>query len=309
MGFKFTKTDVGDFFLNEEHPYSKKRTIKLLHVGFAIGVLATIVLIIGTVLDKRAQREQEEARAAKEVKNNSGIPGNAQAGAKPSQSNQGGHLSLEQNFSTLSRGGSSRQYNATQIIQRGTSGADVLPIGTQIQAQVLGLAESTDSNSPVTAVILQNALSPVEALVIPKGTKVIGSGHIDAQRERLQVQFHTLVFPEGEQYSVSAIATMPDGSSGLAGAFSSGEFRKNASQFIGTFVSGVAEGLKDRTTGGQIGIPFEPGSLKNGVLNGIAGSSANYVKSTSEKLGQVSASISVSSGTPFVLYLTREFHP
>ena len=309
MGVKFTKTEVGDFFLNEEHPYSKKRTIKLLHVGLTVGVLAIVVLIIGTVLDKRAQREQEEVRVAKEIKNNSGIPTNTQAGSKPVQANQGGYVSLEQNYSTRSGGGAGRQYNATQIIQRGTSAADVLPIGTQIQVQLLGRVESTDSNSPVTAVILQDALSPVDALVIPKGTKVIGSGHLDGQRERLQVQFNTLVFPEGEQYSVSALATMPDGSSGLAGDFSSGEFRKNASQFIGTFVGGLANGLKDRTTVGQIGIPFEPGSLKNGVLNGVADSSANYAKSSSEKFGQVSASISIPSGTSFVLYLTREFHP
>ncbi len=306
---KFKKSDVGDFFLNEAHPYSKTRTIKFQHVAVAIGGLALIVLMVGSVFDKRAQHEQEVAQAAKDAKNSSSVEG-AQSGTKSQSApnNQSAFISLQANTGVHSIGGSGRQFSASQIIQRGGSAADVLPIGTQIHVQLIGLVESMDANSPVTAVILEDALSPVQAMVIPKGTKVIGTGQLDSQRERLQVQFRTLVFPEGEQYSISAIATMPDGSSGLAGDFSSGEFKKNASQFIGNFVGGLAEGMKDRTAVGQLGIPLESGSIKNGVLGGIANTSLNYAKSSSEKMGQVSASIKVPSGTSFVLYLEKEFH-
>lgn len=305
----FKKSEVGEFFLNEAHPYSKKRTIKLSHVAIVISGLTVIVLALGSIFEKRAETEREANKAAKEAKSNSEVPGNAPAGsrAQGSGSQQNGYLSLQSTYGgrPVSTG---RQLTATQIIKRGESAVDVLPVGTQIKVELVGRVESTDSNSPVTALILQDAFSPVEALVIPRGTKVIGNGQLDTGRERLQVHFHTLVFPEWEQYSISGLAAMLDGSSGLEGDFSSGAFKRNASQFIGNFVGGLAEGMKDRTSVGQIGIPFEPGSLKNGVLNGVADSSLNYAKTSSEKMGQSGASIKVNGGLPFVLYLEREFH-
>lgn len=303
----FKKTNVSEFFLNEAHPYSRKRTIKILHVGIVFAVLAVLVITLSTVLEKRGEAERTQSQAAKDAKTDMNVSGDAST--RTAQGDHGGYMTLQSAFSGRSGGGGSgRQYSATQIIKRGTSAGDVLPIGSQIQAQLVGRVESADSNSPVTAVVLSDALSPVQALVIPKGTKIIGSGQLDAGRERLQVRFHTLVFPEGEQYAISALAVMPDGSSGLEGRFSSGAFKKNVSQFVGNFVSGLAEGMKDRTAVGQLGIPLESGSLKNGALNGLADASSNYAKSTTEKMGQTNASISVSSGVQFVLYLEREFH-
>lgn len=303
----FKKTNVSEFFLNEAHPYSRKRTIKIQHVGIVFAVLAVLVIGLSTVLEKRGEAERSQSQAAKDAKTGMNVSGNASA--QSAHGDQGGYMTLHSTMSgRAGSGGSGRQYSASQIIKRGQSAGDVLPIGSQIQAQIVGRVESADSNSPVTAVVLSDALSPVQALVIPKGTKVIGSGQLDQQRERLQVRFHTLVFPEGQQYAISALATMPDGSSGLEGRFSSGAFKRNVSQFVGNFVSGLAQGMKDRTAVGQLGIPLESGSLKNGALNGLADASSNYTKSTAEKMGQTSASISVPSGVQFVLYLEREFH-
>lgn len=298
----FKRTQIADFFLNEEHPYSKVRTLKMLHVGVLFGAIVIFVLILGTVFDDRAKKTAEEVQAAKEAKR---INPSQAAGASPPPSTGGGFLSLRSSYTAHS---ASRERSATQIIKRGENVADVLPIGTMIHAELIGRVESVDSNSPVTAVLLEDALSPVQALVIPKGTKVIGSGQLDAGRERLQVRFHTLVFPEGEQYGISGLASMPDGSSGLVGDFSSGAFKKNVSQFVGSFVGGLAEGMKDRTAVGQIGIPFEPGSLKNGVLSGVSNSSMNYAKTQSEQMGQGGASIKVPGGTRFNLYFEKEFH-
>jgi Bacterial conjugation TrbI-like protein len=297
------RTQVADFFLNEEHVYSKKRTIKIKHVGIVFGGLAILVFILGAIFDERAKREITATEAKKEA----GATTTPSSSVKTS-SDGSGYLSLP----SLNMGGArpsmQRQRSATQIIKRGENAADVLPMGSGISVELIGRVESTDASSPVQAIVLQDVLSPVQALVIPKGTKVIGNGQLDANRERLQVRFHTLVFPEGEQYGISGLAAMPDGSSGLLGDFSSGAFKRNASQFIGTFLGGVAEGLKDRTAVGALGIPLEPGGLKNGVLNGVVQSTQNYTKSQTEQMGQGGASIRVPPGTRFVLFLDREFH-
>lgn len=300
------KSQVADFFLNEENPYSKKRTIKAIHVAAVLGVFAIFVLIAGSLLEKKDNEARATIQAAKDAKSTTTPP----PGTQSTSSDNQGYVSLNAGgMGSRSSMGGQRQVSASQIIKRGESSADTLPIGTQVSVQLTGRVESMDTNSPVTAVLLQDALSPVQALVIPKGTMVIGTGQLDVNRERLQIRFHTFVLPGGQQYSVSGLAMMPDGSSGLIGDFSSGQLKRNVSQFLGNFVGGLAQGMKDKSSSGQLGIPIEEGSLKNGVLNGVAHSSLDYAKSTSEQIGQTGASITVKSGTRFTLYLEREFHP
>jgi type IV secretory pathway VirB10-like protein len=300
----FKTKKVADFFLTESHPYSKKRSIKIWHVASVFAVIVVVVLLIGTYLDNQAEKE----RAIKQARLNAERRSEATTEAHQTSSNSQSYLPTPLGSDQFRGASVQRQRSATQIIKRGDSPSDVLPMGTLVRVRLLGKVESTDSNSPVSAVVIEDAKSPADYTVIPRGAKVIGQGQLDQSRERLQVHFATIVYPEGEQFSITAIAAMPDGSSGVAGDFSSGAFRRHASQFVGNFVGGMAEGMEDRTTGGGMGIPFEPGSLKNGALNGIAQSSLEYAKSTSQEMGQSSASISIPPGQEFVLYLEREFH-
>ena len=300
---------VADFFLNEEHVYSKKRTIKLKHVGLVFGVLVAMVFVLGAVFDGQSKRERLAAEVKKDLKEQTATAELAPHSGTASESDR--YISLSSMPNRRGGGGGSfsqMQRNATQIIKRGENSADALPVGTIFSVRLLGKVESTDNSSPVQAVILEDVLSPVQSLVIPKGTRVIGNGQLDAARERLQVRFNTLVFPEGEQFQISALAAMMDGSSGLAGDFSSGTFRRHASQLIGTFVGGLAQGLKDRTSAGALGIPMETGGVKNGILNGVTESAQSYAQDEAQTMGQGGASISIPAGTKFILFLQQEFH-
>lgn len=305
---KVGRKNVADFFLNEEHVYSKKRTIKLKHVGLVFGVLVIMVFVLGAIFDGQTKRERLALEAKKDLKEQTAaIESIPHSGPQPETDR---YLSLSSMPDRRGGGGSfsQRQRNASQIIKRGGNFSDALPVGSVFSVQLLGKVESTDSNSPVQAVVLEDVLSPLQVPVIPKGTKVIGSGQLDSARERLQVRFHTLVFPEGEQFSISGLAAMMDGSSGLAGDFSSGTFRRHASQLIGTFVGGLAQGLKDRKAQGQLGLPMEEGSVKNGLLNGVTQSAESYAKAEAEQIGRGGASIRVAAGTRFILFLEQEFH-
>jgi type IV secretory pathway VirB10-like protein len=306
---KVGRRNVADFFLNEEHVYSKKRTINLKTVGIVFGVLVVLVFVLGAVFDGQSKRERLATEAKKDLKDQTTAAEIApHSGSKPETDR---YLTLSSMPDRRGGGGrsfSSRQRNASQIIKRGENSADALPVGSVFQVQLLGKVESTDNNSPVQAVVLDDVLSPLQALVIPKGTRVIGNGQLDATRERLQVRFHTLVFPEGEQFSISGLAAMMDGSSGLTGDFSSGTFRRHASQLVGTFVGGLAQGLKDRKANGGLGLPMEEGSVKNGLLNGVTQSAESYAKAEAENIGSGGASIRVPAGKRFVLFLEQEFH-
>jgi hypothetical protein len=305
---KFNRKNVADFFLNEEHVYSKKRTIKLKHIGIVFGALVAFVFVLGAVFDERAKRERLADQAKRDLKEQSDA-------AEPmphavSAMETAPNLSLSTMPGRRSGGVSqpARPRNASQIIKRGENAADVLPVGSVFSVELLNNVESTDNDSPVRGVVVEDVLSPVEALVIPKGSRVIGNGQLDPTRERLQVRFHTLVFPEGEQYAISALAAMMDGSSGLAGDFSSGTLKRHANQLIGTFVGGLAQGLKSRSAAGKLGLPLENGGVKNGIFNGVTQSAESYAKAEAEVMGKAGASIRVNAGSRFMLFLDQEFH-
>ena len=302
------KKKVADFFLSEANPYSQKRSIKGSHVGFVFLILVVAVMGLGSYFDAKSVKEQEVSDAKRAAEDASQV--SAGSTADTAQADQ--YVTLKSSYpgsggSYSGGSGSVRQLSASQIIKRGSSPYDVLPIGTLVRVRLIGNVESADQQSPVIAVVTETSLSPSGSEVIPRGARLIGQGQIDAARERLQVAFNTLVFPEGEQYLFSGLAAMPDGSSGVTGDFSSGKLKRYASQFVGNFIGGMAEGLKDRESAGQMGIPFEPGNLKNGALNGIAQSSLDYAKSSSEEMGRATPSMSLSAGQEFVVYLSREF--
>lgn len=303
------KEKVAQFFLSEANPYSQKRAINGKHVLFVFIGLLVGVMLLGSYFDKKRENERRALEARKA----------AESAAKVSQTDAARATAQNRSYVDVhsfgyqgpSRAGTQgpRQFSASQIIKRGENPYDALPVGTTFRVRLIGKVESADQSSPVTAVIIDPVSSPSGGEVIPAGAKVIGQGHIDVPRERLQISFSTFVFPEGEQYSLSGLAIMSDGESGLVGSFSSGSFKRHASQFIGNFIGGMADGLKDRTSGGQFGIPMEPGSLKNGALNGVTQSSLEYAKSSSEEMGQTKASIQINDGLEFNVYLNQEFHP
>jgi type IV secretory pathway VirB10-like protein len=79
-----------------------------------------------------------------------------------------------------------------------------------------------------TAIFSYNLESPVIAetefdiiyldkVMIPKGTKIIGYASILKSADRVNVFFHTMVFPNGQEIKFAGIALHTDGSAGVPG--------------------------------------------------------------------------------------------
>lgn len=54
-------------------------------------------------------------------------------------------------------------------------------------------------------------------VMIPKNTKIIGTSLIEKTLDRVNVHFHTMVFPDGQEIKLNAIALHTDGSGGVPG--------------------------------------------------------------------------------------------
>ena len=294
------KKIIDIYFMEEACPFTKRRKFK--SKPFKILGISTVAIGMLVVIATPSQEAKKEDAIAE-----SSQPqvGQSAAGYKRADD------PFYQNYRLGSVGSARppRQYGASQLVRRGEGNTgDKLPMGTTIAAKLLNTVLSSDSNSPVMAEISEEIYWK-NSVMIPAGTKAIGQGTLDDGIERLQVRFHTLVFPDGQQHSLSALALLGDGSSGIAGDFHSRTFPKQAGRFAGTFIGGLAQGLKDKDSRGQAGIVFEPGSLKNGLLNGIAASSLDQANSLAQDSERLKPYLEVPGGAAFLLYLEREFSP
>lgn len=289
---------VDKYFLEEVCPFTQRRRIKwhrVKGIAFAVALAGLVAILTFSPEEEREPRQ-----------NGVITPSTLQT---PVQQNDIDYSPLEKPYSLnpTSRSKAPRQYSASQVVKRGDS-TNKLPTGSVIKASLVNTIVSTDANSPAIAQITEDIYWK-SSLIIPRGAKAIGQGVLDDSTERLQIRFNTLVFPEGEQHSISALALLPDGSSGISGDFHSRRFPKQAGRFVGTFIGGLAQGLKDKDTHGQSGIVFEPGSLKNGILNGIANSSVDQANSITQNSERLKPYLQVSQGTAFLIYLEKEFSP
>jgi type IV secretory pathway VirB10-like protein len=179
-------------------------------------------------------------------------------------------------------------------------------MGTTIPAKLINTVLSADQDSPVIAEIVEDVFWQ-NSVLIPQGTKAIGQGNLDESTQRLRTRFHTLVYPDGSEHALDGLALQPDGSSGLPGNYHSGRLEKHSGKFLGDFVGGVAQGLKDKRAEGMAGLTHEPGSLKNGLLNGLADSAFDYAQSSAEDMKNTRAVLEVPKGSVFTIYLEKEY--
>jgi type IV secretory pathway VirB10-like protein len=302
----FRKAKLDQYFLTEACPYSQKRKLnksRVYGVGLGVGtlVIGFILFFGGKAEKKQVQATEEMTRAAEKLGEN---------GAKPNQpiADAPGLDGFPSRYG-MSRSGSSRSYSASQLVKKGSGSISVdgMPMGSTFAARLVNTVLSSDSEAPVIAEVIDDVM-PKDSLLIPRGTRAIGQASFDETATRLKVRFNTLVYPDGDQHSISGLGLLQDGSSGLLGDYHSGAFKKQAGQFIGNFVSGFANGMIDRREAQQ-SIPYAPGSLKNGVLNGVATSASDQAKQYSTDASNIHGYLEVPSGSVFLIYLQKEYSP
>jgi type IV secretory pathway VirB10-like protein len=300
------KIKLDKYFLTEACPYSKKRQLNKKSLGVAGGGLTALflfsILFFGGKAEQRANQASADSFKVTERMAEATAKANVNAASSetrgldyPSYSNRGGGNK------------SSRNYTASQIVMKspGRASVDGLPMGSTFTAKLVNTVLSSDSEAPVIAEVTDD-VTPKDSLLIPRGTRAIGSASFDETAQRLKVRFHTLVYPEGDQHSISGLGLLQDGSSGLLGVYHSKAFQKQAGRFIGNFVSGFANGMMERTAV-KDSMPYEPGSLKNGILNGVSSSTADQAKQYSDDMQNVRGYLEVPAGTTFLIYLQKEF--
>ena len=91
-----------------------------------------------------------------------------------------------------------------------------LPSGTKIPARLSNRIFSFNVAAPVIALVTRD-LKWQEKVVIPKDSKFLGEASVLKSLDRINVKFETLIFPDGREMRVRAMALSEDGSGGIRG--------------------------------------------------------------------------------------------
>lgn len=108
------------------------------------------------------------------------------------------------------------QKESPRVLGGRVSGKLGLPSGTKIPAYTSGTIFSFNVAAPVTAIVSKE-IEKDGVVVIPKDSKFLGEVAILKSLSRVNVHFDLLIFPDGREVKVRAIALSEDGSSGIKG--------------------------------------------------------------------------------------------
>lgn len=166
-----------------------------------------------------------------------------------------------------------------------------MPTGFSFPARLDNAVYSYNVETPAVAVVERN-INFLSKTVIPAGTRVIGTVAIQKSHDRVLVNFHTVVFPEGDEVKLSAMALSLDGSAGLRGKVENHKDSAVANTVLRSVVSGTQAAL-DITGVSPI------------ASQATQGISQEALRELDMEKQQVTSSISVDSDTGLRIYVNQ----
>jgi len=127
-----------------------------------------------------------------------------------------------------------------------------LPTGTILKASTKNAIFSFNLEAPVVAELDEPAICPkTNAVVLPQGTKLIGTASVLKSDDRVNVEFRLAVLPapSGKEYQIQGLILHPDGSAGLKGTVREYKEVRLMSSAAAGAVSGIGQAVA--TTAGQ----------------------------------------------------------
>jgi len=169
-----------------------------------------------------------------------------------------------------------------------------LPTGFTFPARLENAIYSYNTETPAIAVV-ERHIEYLGRVVIPAKTRMIGAVSVVKSHDRVLIRFHTMVFPEGDEIRLAAIALSLDGSAGIKGKVESHKDSAVANTVLRSIVAGTQVAL-DAT-----------------VVNPITGSAAQGVakealQSLELSRQQVTTSISIEAETGLRVYVVQRLH-
>jgi len=163
-----------------------------------------------------------------------------------------------------------------------------LPTGFTFEAVLEGAVFSYNLLTPAVAV-LEEPIDYQGEIVFPKGTKLVGQVEVLHTLDRVNINFRTVVFPDGQEIRGDFLGLSMDGSAGVKGKV---ETHKDA------VAAKIA--MKSVLAGVQASAAAGTPTVESSVASGLSQQASSYMDTSSVKTVE---SISIEERTPLKIML------
>jgi hypothetical protein len=307
---------IKEIFLKEAKPFTKKREIHWLKVKITIASILVIVLV--SVLFWPATRPQE---ISFHEKTNLGNVVSSPSENDPTQDTLGQlqasrvntasvHSSLDYLYkenSSVNGGGNfarsgSSDRNGTMILSRGGNDSRTqLSSGTRFLVVLPEKTIVANQAMPIIGIVIKDVMQEND-IAIPQGAKLIGDISFDDSNERAQINWRSIIMPDGRERPFSGIGVGRDGQVGVEGNVKSEALKNTMGQTLTRFIGAYAEGSMSQ---GQLGA--NEGGHQNGMKKAVAATAKDRASAWAEDMNKEKKWIELQMGAEFYTVLNQPF--
>jgi len=186
----------------------------------------------------------------------------------------------------------------------------LIPLGSMVRCLLIHNIVTNNFNAPVIVQVWEDFYFDGK-LLLPFGSRIYGTAFAGRQRDRIMVQFHTIVFQDGKTIKINAIGLSKDGSGGLTGTIIDDHNRKIFIEMAMNFLSGLAAGLQQTATNTVTGLTEVASTSRNAILNGVANTFQKEAQRIQKETEDAKGYAIVLAGNELVVYFEKEadVHP
>lgn len=313
MGVASEKTLLGkikEIFLQVPKPFVEKRDINWFKVKMIIAV-AIAILIIGILFGPTTKPQEKSFHE----KTNSGAPVSTSSENDPTQetvsqfqSSSGNTPNVPSSLNYLYKGNSvgssakAADRNGTMILSRnGNDSKMQLSPGIRFLVRLSEKTIVANQAMPILGIVSKDVMQEND-VAIPQGAKLVGDISFDDASERAQVNWRSIIMPDGRERPLSGIGLGRDGQVGVDGNVKSEALKNTVGQTLTRFIGAYAEGSISR---GQSGANV--GGHENGMKNAIAETAQDRANGLVEDMKKEKKWIELQMGAEFYTVLNQPF--
>jgi type IV secretory pathway VirB10-like protein len=168
-----------------------------------------------------------------------------------------------------------------------------LPTGFTFPVRLENAVYSYNVETPAIAVVERDVVY-LRRVVIPVGTRAIGTVAVLKSHDRVLINFHTLVFETGDEVKLTGIALALDGSAGLKGKVEAHKDSAVANTVLRSLVSGTQAAL-------------DVSGVSPIASQATGGLAQEAVKELDTQRQEVNESITIEAETGLRVYIPQRF--
>ncbi len=302
-----------DYFLMEERPFVARREVnwKKVKIVAGIGIGIILIIIISVPQNEHESQPSQEIireRSVSKINDDSSDPTIETLQQLRDAQVSGGrvHTSLDYlyraNPSSESIPGVATQKNARMVLTRegGDTKSQVLA-GSSIKVTISTGMTLSDQSLPVIGIVSRDVeFDGVTA--IQSGSKIVGDAVFDQSSERINIQWNSIILPDGRQRPISAIGLGQDGEVGIEGRVNSKGYVNAVGQTLTKFVGAYASCSMNTGAFGE-----NKGGHANGLRSAFAQTATDRATALGEDLQKEKKWVHIKAGTSTKAVLKAPF--